>query len=214
MKKVFVSPSILSADFSRLGEECKNLEKCGADWIHCDVMDGVFVPNITIGMNVIQSMRKCVVLPMDVHLMVQKPDRYAVSFAESGASIITVHVESDCDVKATSDAVHNAGKKFGLSVKPNTPVSALEKYRGLFDLILIMTVEPGFGGQKLLDDCIEKIAVARRLFPEALIEVDGGVTTENAPVLIAKGADVLVAGYAVFSAENRQKAIETIRGEN
>lgn len=212
MKKVFVSPSILSADFSRLGAECKSLEKSGADWIHCDVMDGVFVPNITIGMNVIQSMRKCVVLPMDVHLMVQKPDKYAVAFVESGASIVTVHVESDCDIAETSKAVHKAGKKFGLSVKPSTPVSALEKYRGMFDLILVMTVEPGFGGQKMLDECVDKISEARELFPDVLIEVDGGVTTENASMLVQKGADVLVAGHAVFSAENRALAIAKIRG--
>ncbi len=211
MKKVFISPSILTADFARLEQECKSLHKSGADWIHCDVMDGVFVPNMTFGMPIVASLRKCVVLPLDVHLMITEPKRYVEQFAKAGADIITFHVESTDDVVGTIELIKNCGKKVGLSLRPNTPIEALLPYKGMFDLILVMSVEPGFGGQSFIDVSLQKIAKARELFPDVLIEVDGGVNFSNCGAVVQAGADVLVAGSAVFNAEDRKDAIEQLR---
>lgn len=211
MKKVFISPSILTADFARLEQECKSLQKSGADWIHCDVMDGVFVPNLTFGMPILSSIRKCVVLPLDVHLMIVEPKRYVEQFAKAGADIITFHVEATDDVIGTIDLIKKCGKKVGLSVKPNTPVEALLPYKGMFDMVLVMSVEPGFGGQSFIDGSLQKIAKARQLFPDVLIEVDGGVNLSNCAQVVQAGADVLVAGSAVFNAENRKQAIEQLK---
>ena len=211
MKKVFISPSILTADFARLEQECKSLQKSGADWIHCDVMDGVFVPNLTFGMPILSSIRKCVVLPLDVHLMIVEPKRYVEQFAKAGADIITFHVEATDDVVGTIELIKKCGKKVGLSVKPNTPVEALLPYNGMFDMVLVMSVEPGFGGQSFIDGSLQKIAKARQLFPDVLIEVDGGVNLSNCAQVVQAGADVLVAGSAVFNAENRKQAIEQLK---
>lgn len=211
MRKIFISPSILTADFARLEQECKLLEKSGADWIHCDVMDGNFVPNLTFGMPVVKSIRKCVVLPLDVHLMIDRPERYVTQFVSAGADIITFHVEATDKVSETCKLIRDCGKKAGLSVKPSTPVEILEQYRGLFDMILIMSVEPGFGGQKFIESSVEKIKTARRLFNDALIEVDGGINSETARKVIQAGADVIVAGNAVIGAKDRRAAIENIR---
>ncbi len=211
MKKVFVSPSILTADFARLAEECKSLQKCGADWIHCDVMDGAFVPNLTFGMPVVQSLRKCVVLPLDVHLMINQPQRYVEQFAKAGADIITFHVEATDDVAGTIQLIKKCGKKVGLSIKPNTPVQALLPFRGMMDMILIMSVEPGFGGQSFVDSSLEKIKLARQLFPDVLIQVDGGINQHNSSQVVNAGADVIVAGSAVFNASDRREAINNLR---
>lgn len=212
MRKIFVSPSILSADFARLERECKSLEKSGADWIHCDVMDGNFVPNLTFGMPILKSIRKCVVLPLDVHLMIERPERYVAQFAEAGADIITIHAEATSDVVGCLKLIRSCGKRAGISLKPATPVETLEQYRGLFDMILIMSVEPGFGGQAFIENSVEKIRAARKLFPDVLIEVDGGINKSTAKKVIEAGVDVIVAGSAIMNAPDRKSAIAEIRG--
>ena len=212
MRKIFVSPSILSADFARLEQECKSLEKCGADWIHCDVMDGNFVPNLTFGMPILKSIRKCVVLPLDVHLMIERPERYVQQFAEAGADLITIHAEATEDVAGCLKLIRSCGKQAGISLKPNTPVEILEQYRGLFDMILIMSVEPGFGGQAFIESSADKIKAARKLFPDVLIEVDGGINKTTAKKVIAAGVDVIVAGSAIMNVPDRKAAIAEIRG--
>lgn len=211
MRKIFVSPSILSADFARLEQECKSLEKCGADWIHCDVMDGNFVPNISIGIPVIKSIRKCVYIPLDVHLMIDEPIRYVKQFAEAGANLITFHIEATKQVEQTANAIRQCGKKVGLSIKPDTPVEDLIPYKGLFDMILIMSVEPGFGGQSFIPRSIDKIKRVRELFPDTLIEVDGGINEQTAKSVIDAGVDIVVAGNAVMLAPDRKQAIQNLR---
>lgn len=211
MRKIFISPSILTADFARLEQECKSLEKCGADWIHCDVMDGNFVPNLTFGMPIIKSIRKCVVLPLDVHLMIDRPEKYIAQFAEAGANLITIHAEATDKVAECLNLIRSCGKKAGISVKPNTPVEVLEQYRGLFDMILIMSVEPGFGGQSFIEESVNKIRCARELFPDVLIEVDGGINKHTAKTVIDAGVDVIVAGSAILNVADRRGAITDLR---
>ena len=211
MRKIFVSPSILTADFARLEQECKALEKCGADWIHCDVMDGNFVPNLTFGMPIIKSIRKCVVLPLDVHLMIDRPERYVAQFAEAGANLITIHAEATDKVAETLTLIRSLGKKAGISVKPNTPIEVIEPYRGLFDMILIMSVEPGFGGQSFIESSVDKIRRARELFPDVLIEVDGGINKQTVKKVVDAGVDVIVAGSAILNVSDRRHAIEELR---
>ena len=211
MRKIFISPSILTADFARLEQECKSLEKCGADWIHCDVMDGNFVPNLTFGMPVIKSIRKYVVLPLDVHLMIDRPERYVAQFAEAGADLITIHAEATDNVASCLKLIRSCGKKAGISIKPNTPIEVLEQYRGLFDMILIMSVEPGFGGQSFIESSVDKISRAKHLFPDVLIEVDGGINRHTAKKVIEAGVDVIVAGSAILNAFDRRFAIDELR---
>ena len=200
MKKI--APSILSADFSILGDEIRAVEKAGADLIHIDVMDGHFVPNITIGPSVVQALRKVTVLPFDVHLMVENPGDYVAAFAAAGSDIITVHVEASPHLHRTVTSIREKGKKAGVSLNPATPLSAVEQILPDVDLLLVMTVNPGFGGQKFIEGMIGKIRKAkdlvRALNPAALLEVDGGITLENIRSVREAGTDIVVAGASVF----------------
>jgi len=216
MKKQ-IAPSILSADFSRLGEEIKAVEKAGADLIHVDVMDGHYVPNITIGPGVVSSLRKTTSLPFDVHLMIEDPDRYIDAFVDAGSNIITVHAEAVTHLHRTVQYIKAKGARAGVSLNPSTPLSCVEEILPDIDLLLIMTVNPGFGGQKFIAGMLPKIRKARELAQarglEMAIEVDGGVTAENIGTLADAGADIFVAGAAVFGSTSygdtiaRMKAI-------
>lgn len=201
--KFLIAPSILSADFARLGEEIAAVERAGADWIHVDVMDGHFVPNLTIGAPVVKSLRPVTKLPLDVHLMIDAPERYVDAFCAAGADYLTIHVEATADVAGTLAKIRSHGVKPGITLRPGTAVEKIFPYLSLVDLILIMTVEPGFGGQSFMVDQVEKIASVRaelkRLDHAALIEVDGGINADTARQV--RGADVLVAGNFVFKNE-------------
>lgn len=207
-----LSPSILSADFCRLGEQIKAVEEAGAKYLHIDVMDGLFVPSISYGMPVIKSIRKCTGLIFDVHLMIERPEHYISEFAESGADLINFHLEATEDVPGTIKKIRELGKKVGITIKPGTSAAELEPYLELVDMILVMTVEPGFGGQKLMPECLEKVAAIRkRLGEKGLttdIEVDGGINAENVSLALEAGANVIVAGSAVFRNDIR----ENVRG--
>lgn len=213
---VKIAPSILSADFSRLGEEVKRLEREGADWVHVDVMDGMFVPNITIGPGVIQNLRSHTKLPFDVHLMITEPERYIEVFAKAGADIITLHVEASKSVSATIDRIHALGKKAGLSLNPETPFEAVLPFLPKVDLLLVMTVHPGFGGQSFISECVPKIARAREFFDAhgscADIEVDGGIDCETGRICVEAGATVLAAGSSLFKCNNMGGEMSRWRG--
>jgi len=209
-RKILVAPSILSADFSRLKEEVTDVERGGSDLIHVDVMDGQFVPNLTIGPCVVQSIRKSTRLPLDVHLMIVEPIRYLREFRDAGADLITVHVEATKDLKKTISYLRKTGAKVGLSLRPRTPVSRLYPYLKDIDLVLIMTVEPGFGGQKFMEPMLDKIRDLRPRF-SGLISVDGGINPETARIAREAGADILVAGSSIFKEKDRKKAIRLLR---
>ena len=213
MNKVLVSPSILSADFSRLGSEVASLEQAGADWIHVDVMDGNFVPNITFGPCVLAACRPHTDLPLDVHLMVDDAIRYIPAFAEAGADIITVHMEAERDVKKSVDLIHHYGLKAGVAISPNTPELSLMNMLNQVELVLVMTVNPGFGGQKFMPEAAKKVQAIRRMQinPELRIGVDGGINLENVKSVIHDGADVIIAGSTVFNAKNKALAINALR---
>jgi ribulose-phosphate 3-epimerase len=209
------APSILSADFSRLGEEVERLEACGADWVHIDVMDGHFVPSITIGPAVIKAIRPRCRLPFDVHLMVQEPGRFIEDFAQAGADIITVHIEAAKDLALTLRRIKGLGKKVGLSLNPPTPFAAVVPYMDKIDLLLVMTVNPGFAGQKFIADCLPKIKEAREYVDarslSVEIEVDGGINLTTAKQAVEAGATVLAAGSALFCAADMRREIEDWR---
>jgi ribulose-phosphate 3-epimerase len=214
MKKQ-IAPSILSADFSRLGEEIKAVEKAGADLIHVDVMDGHYVPNITIGPGVVSSLRKATGLPFDVHLMIEDPDRYIDAFVDAGSNIITVHAEAVIHLHRTVQTIKEKGVKVGVSLNPSTPLACVEEILPDIDLLLIMTVNPGFGGQKFISGMLPKIRKARELAQtrglKMAIEVDGGVTAENIDTLAEAGADIFVAGAAIFGSPSYSDTINRMK---
>lgn len=204
MKKI--APSILSADFSRLAEEITAIEKAGADLLHIDVMDGHFVPNITIGPGVVAALRKTTRLPFDVHLMIRHPEQFLEAFAEAGSDMITVHVEAADHLHRTVCRIRELGPRAGVSLNPATPLSSIDSILADIDLLLIMTVNPGFGGQQFIGTMLPKIRQARERIdqkaPSVILEVDGGVTLTNMPSILEAGADALVAGAAVFGSDN------------
>jgi ribulose-phosphate 3-epimerase len=215
-RRIKLAPSILSADFSRLGEQVAEVTKAGADYIHVDVMDGHFVPNITIGAPVVASLRSWTALPLDVHLMIERPEAHISQFAEAGANIITVHVEAATHLHRLVEAIKGLGVKAGVALNPATPLSSLDEVLPLLDLILVMTVNPGFGGQAFIGSMMDKIARLRRILDgrqaKVELEVDGGITAGIAPKVAEAGAEVLVAGAAIFgSKQSAGKALQEMR---
>jgi ribulose-phosphate 3-epimerase len=219
MQRVLIAPSILAADFSRLADEVRQVEQAGADWIHCDIMDGHFVDNISFGPGMVATVRKLTSLPLDVHLMIQHPDHYLPRFVDAGANSITVHVEPDSEheVSKTLRQIRDAGCRAGLTLNPATPFELLEPFLGKLDLLLIMTVHPGFGGQSFRSEQMEKVRRARawkdRNNPNLDLEVDGGINPETARVSIENGANVLVAGTSIFKSKDYAAEIRALRGE-
>ncbi len=213
---LIIAPSILSADFANLTQEIEKVEKAGCDWIHVDVMDGHFVPNISIGLPVIRCLNKIATVPLDVHLMITNPDRYLEDFAEAGASYITVHTEACVHLQRTLAHIRKLGKKAGVSLNPATPPEALQYVLDDLDLVLIMSVNPGFGGQKFIPAILPKISKLRQMFEKAgkkdiHISVDGGINSETAKLVTAAGADVLVAGSSIYGSANVKEAISNLR---
>lgn len=211
-----LAPSILSADFAKLGEDVVRIDKAGCDWIHIDVMDGMFVPNISFGMPVIKAIRGLTNKFFDVHLMIEEPIRYLQQFKEAGADMVTVHVEACENVEKTIDEIHKLGIKAGLACNPETPVDDIVPYINKVDMILIMTVHPGFGGQSYIDECTEKVEIVNAIVNEyrldTLIQVDGGVNTENVCIPLDAGANVIVAGSAVYKGDV-EKNIEIFKNK-
>ena len=217
MKTIKIAPSILSADFAKMGEEVKSLEKSGADLIHCDVMDGVFVNNITFGIKMVEDLRKCTTLPLDCHLMIVHPEKYVEAFAKAGADIITVHYEA-CqeNLKEVLLQIKKAGVKCGAVINPDTPVEKIKEAILLCDMVLVMSVYPGFGGQKFISSALDKLREIRAIIDasgqDIDLQIDGGVTLENVAEIKEAGANVIVAGSTVFKAENRAEIIAKLKG--
>lgn len=213
-KRIKIAPSLLSADYARLGEEIKEIEAFGADMLHIDVMDGHFVPNITIGAPVIKSIRKVSLIPFDVHLMISEPCAFIDDFLDAGADIITVHFECSDNPAFLYEAIKKIkarGKRVGVSLKPHTPTEAVFQFLDIIDMVLVMTVEPGFGGQGFMSDMLPKIAKIREKNQNIDIQVDGGINNKTAPLAKLSGANILVAGSYIFGAKDRRAAINSLR---
>jgi len=206
--KIKIAPSILSADFGNLNKDIASVDKY-CDLIHVDVMDGHFVPNITIGAPVVAKMKSK--RPLDVHLMIENPEKYIEDFVKAGANIITVHSEASKNLKNLLKKIRSFGVKAGVSIKPKTPVSNIKNILECLDMVLIMTVEPGFGGQEFMEDMMEKVKQLRKMKPKLDIEVDGGINDKTSKIAVKAGANVLVAGSYIFKAKNRKKAVESLR---
>jgi ribulose-phosphate 3-epimerase len=215
-RKIRIAPSLLAADFARLGEEVRAIEPAGADWLHLDIMDGHFVPNISFGPALVKALRKHCALPFDVHLMIAPADPYLAAFAEAGADLISLHPEAGPHLHRSLQTIRALGKKAGVVLNPATPVAAVEPVLDLCDLVLVMSVNPGFGGQSFIRSQLGKIATLRAMIDrsgrEIALQVDGGVTADTARDCVAAGADVLVAGTAVFGAKDYGAAIRALRG--
>ncbi len=216
MKKVKIAPSILSADFSKMGDEVRSLETSGADIVHCDVMDGVFVQNITFGIKMVEDLRKCTALPLDCHLMIVHPEKYVERFAKAGADYITVHYEACKDnLKEVLALIKSTGTKCGAVINPDTPVDAIRDVIELCDMVLVMSVFPGFGGQKFIPSALDKLREIRAIIEKSgkdiELQIDGGVNAENVEEIKAAGASVIVAGNAVFKAEDRAAMIAKLK---
>ncbi len=216
MNNIKIAPSILSADFAKMGEEVINLKENGADIVHCDVMDGVFVPNITFGIKMVADLRKITDLPLDAHLMIVNPEKYVEQFAKAGADYITVHYEACKEgLKSTLKLIKSCGAKCGLVINPDTSVEVVKDAIELCDMVLIMSVFPGFGGQKFIADVVPKVkqvkSIVDSLNKDIRIEIDGGINFENVAMVKEAGADVIVAGSTVFNAKDRKEAIEKLR---
>lgn len=212
MSKIIISPSILSADFANLERDIKKVENAGATWLHIDVMDGHFVPNITIGVPVVKSIKKITNLPLDVHLMIENPDKYIKPFAEAGADILTFHYEACPDnIQNVIGMIKSFGIKAGLSIKPKTKPEEIIEYLPLLDMVLIMTVEPGFGGQAFMPECAEKIPMIRKHAKnDLIIQVDGGINSDTARICTQYGANSLVAGNYIYKSDNIKQAIQSL----
>ncbi len=212
MSKIIISPSILSADFANLERDIKLVEKAGADWLHVDVMDGHFVPNISIGVPVVKSIRKVTALPLDVHLMIENPEKYVKAFVEAGADILTFHYEAVSDVKNIIDLIKSFNVKAGMSIKPATSYDVVLPYLNSLDLVLVMTVEPGFGGQEFMADSAKKISQIKKSAPDSLIiQVDGGINEQTARICTGYGANSLVAGNYIYKSADISQAVLSLR---
>ncbi len=215
MKTHFVAPSILSADFGNLERDIRMINESEADWIHCDIMDGIFVPNITFGFQVLRTVKKIAKKPLDVHLMIERPERFISEFRAAGADILTVHVEACVHLERTMTQIREAGMMAGVAINPGTPVSSISEVIEIADLVLVMSVNPGFGGQKFIQTAYRKIQevkeLARTSGTDTLVEVDGGVDSTKAMKLIQAGADVLVAGNSVFSSPDPKAIISVLK---
>ncbi len=210
-----IAPSILSSDFSRLGDEIRAVEKAGADWLHVDVMDGHYVPNLTIGPVVVESIRKVTQLPLDVHLMITDPDKYAPEFIKAGADWVSIHPETCKDPKASLQKIRDLGAKASLAINPHVPLDKVETYFSEVDMLLLMTVFPGFGGQAFIEDVLPKIEMARKIVTQKelpiLIEADGGIKTDNIGLVVQTGAEVIVSGSGIFKTPDYADTIRKMR---